>query len=141
MICTFCELDTAGNHAYNCPANIKKYYFANNAGTGWICPTCKTVYSPDTHKCFNCSPFIIVNTEFIGLELLLKANTPTCLDCGMAYDDFGMDTTLPNLQWRMIMGEDTGKILCANCMVKRAKAKIKGVLAARMVFEVLPDEI
>lgn len=58
-----------------------------------------------------------------------------CLDCGLLYDEFGMDTTLPNLQWKAIMGHEGG-ILCASCMVKRA-SNLRGVLAARMVFEVM----
>lgn len=61
-----------------------------------------------------------------------------CLDCSLPYDEFGMDTTVPNLQWEMIMGHEGG-ILCASCMVKRA-SKIRGVLAARMVFEIVPGD-
>lgn len=63
-----------------------------------------------------------------------------CEDCGLPYSEFGLDTTLPNLQWEMIHPEnDGGGVLCASCMVKRA-TKIKGVIAARMVFEIYPDK-
>lgn len=60
-----------------------------------------------------------------------------CEDCGLAYSDFGLDTTVPNLQWELIHPGGEGGILCANCMVKRA-SRLNGIIAARMVFEIVP---
>ncbi len=57
-----------------------------------------------------------------------------CEDCGLLYTKFGLDTTLPDEQWRLIHPEREGGILCANCMVQRA-SEIAGIVAARMVFE------
>jgi len=58
-----------------------------------------------------------------------------CEDCGLKYQDFPLDTTLPDNQWKDIHPEgDGGGILCANCMVKRG-SHLPGVIAARMVFE------
>lgn len=56
-----------------------------------------------------------------------------CLDCGKDYEEFPLDTVLPNDQWAMI-NPALGGVLCANCMVERA-SKIKGVIVARIVFE------
>jgi len=61
-----------------------------------------------------------------------------CEDCGLPYDDFGLDTTIENLEWEAIDGHG---ILCANCMVKRASKKIDGVIAARMHFVIIPKVI
>ena len=58
---------------------------------------------------------------------------PKCLDCGMPYKDFPLDTTLPDEQWRMIH-DGEGGLLCAGCMVARA-AHIPGVIAVRMFIE------
>ena len=61
----------------------------------------------------------------------------TCKDCGLPYDDFGLDTVLPNLQWSTISPEHETEmdiILCANCMVKRA-SKFDNVIVAHMFFE------
>ncbi len=60
-----------------------------------------------------------------------------CKDCGLAYDDYGGDTTLPNNQWSDITKKDDASILCANCMVKRA-SELPGFIAARMVFDFAP---
>lgn len=56
-----------------------------------------------------------------------------CADCGLPYEDFGIDTTLPNLQWKELT-PDGVSLLCANCICKRA-AKMPNVLAARTVIE------
>lgn len=41
-----------------------------------------------------------------------------CLDCGLPYNQFGLDMVLPDQQWQVICPEDS--ILCANCISKRA---------------------
>ena len=56
-----------------------------------------------------------------------------CMDCGMPYEDFPCDTTLPNEQWQLIHDQHEG-LLCAGCMVARA-AKLPGVIAVRMFIE------
>ena len=60
---------------------------------------------------------------------------PNCLDCGMPYQGFPLDMTLPNEQWLMIHPEGEGGLLCAGCIVKRA-AKLPGIIVvkARFVF-------
>lgn len=60
-----------------------------------------------------------------------------CEDCGLPYDDFWLDTTIPNSQWSAIHPQGEGGVLCANCMVKRASL-LPGIIAARMVFEFAP---
>lgn len=42
-----------------------------------------------------------------------------CIDCGILYKDMGLDLVLPDQQWKIICPEN--KILCANCICKRAK--------------------
>jgi hypothetical protein len=61
-----------------------------------------------------------------------------CLDCGLPYQDFGLDTTLPNEQWLQIHPEGEGELLCANCIVKRASI-LPGIIAARMRLEFVKD--
>ena len=56
-----------------------------------------------------------------------------CMDCGVPYREFPLDTTLPDEQWRMIHDSDGG-VLCASCIVRRA-AKLPGVIAVRAVIE------
>lgn len=64
---------------------------------------------------------------------------PICEDCKKPYSEFGMDTTVPNLQWLAIHPEGEGGILCASCMVSRA-SYLQGAIAARMVFEIASDD-
>lgn len=59
-----------------------------------------------------------------------------CLDCGLDYGDFGMDTLLPRWQWLMIHPSEGG-LLCANCIVKRA-AKIPGAVGLQAVIGIAP---
>jgi hypothetical protein len=47
-----------------------------------------------------------------------------CLDCQMLYREFGLDTVLPDEQWRAIHDSEGG-VLCAACIVKRA-SKLNG---------------
>lgn len=60
-----------------------------------------------------------------------------CKDCGLPYDDFGLDTVLSRLQWSTISDEKED-VLCANCMVKRA-SKFDNVIVAHMFFETRLD--
>lgn len=56
-----------------------------------------------------------------------------CEDCGLLYQEFGIDTTLSNAQWLAVHPEGIDGILCANCIVKRA-SYLPGIIAARMVL-------
>ena len=73
-------------------------------------------------------------------------NAPACMDCGMPYDDFPMDTVLPHDQWLAInpnsddSKDDAGGLLCANCMVRRAKA-LPGAYSTRMQIAFKGNEI
>jgi len=58
-----------------------------------------------------------------------------CKDCGLLYQEFGIDTTLPDNQWLTIHPEGRGGLLCANCIVKRA-SRLPGIIATRMVLEI-----
>ena len=60
----------------------------------------------------------------------------TCLDCGLAYDDFPLDLLLPRSQWLEIHPTDGG-VLCAACVVARA-AKVPGATAVHAVIEIAP---
>lgn len=61
----------------------------------------------------------------------------SCDDCGLPYDEFGLDTALPNNQWADICLDGNASLLCANCIVKRA-SKFHGAIAARMVIDYQP---
>jgi len=50
--------------------------------------------------------------------------TINCLDCGLPYNEMGLDLVLPDQQWKILFPEQSG-VLCANCICKRA-AKFKG---------------
>lgn len=66
---------------------------------------------------------------------MASKKTAKCFDCAKPYAEFGLDTTLPNLQWKELT-PDGAELLCANCIVRRA-SKMPNVLAARMVIEVM----
>ena len=51
-----------------------------------------------------------------------------CIDCDLPYEDFPLDTTLPDEQWAMIAKQED--LLCANCIVKRASL-LKGIIVVR----------
>ena len=70
-------------------------------------------------------------TGNIGMSNHLVAE---CLDCGLPYEDFQLDTTIPDDQWLMIHPEGEGGLLCAGCIVKRA-AKLPRIIAVRARFE------
>ena len=59
-----------------------------------------------------------------------------CKDCELPYQEFGIDTTLPDEQWLMIHPEGFGGLLCANCIVNRA-SHLPGIIAARMRLEII----
>jgi hypothetical protein len=57
-----------------------------------------------------------------------------CLDCGLPYSKFPIDTTLPNEQWELIHPEKNG-LLCAQCIAQRA-SKIEGAVAIRAYIDI-----
>jgi len=68
-----------------------------------------------------------------------------CRDCGLSYDDFGLDTFLPREQWLSILKPEekeinkyTNVVLCANCMVKRG-SKIDGIIGTAMALQTYED--
>jgi len=59
--CPCCEMDTAGNHAWNCPNNpnkIKVTFESVQINQGWECPRCKTIWSPEIKQC-NCRTIVV----------------------------------------------------------------------------------
>ena len=56
-----------------------------------------------------------------------------CRECGVPYEDLGLDITLPDWQWGMIHPE-VGGILCGNCIAKRAEM-LPGAIAIRARIE------
>ncbi len=63
------------------------------------------------------------------------AGSVKCEDCGLLYQDFPMDITLPDNQWIELTGYVDGEgILCGWCIIKRAANKNKYV-AGRLRFE------
>jgi hypothetical protein len=60
-----------------------------------------------------------------------------CLDCGLPYDQFGLDTHLSRWQWLMIH-PDEGGVLCANCIITRA-GRIRGAVLVHLVIEIAPQ--
>lgn len=85
----------------------------------------RTVSVEEAAKAFSAPPQPAQREEDTGAA--------ECMDCSMAYSDFGLDTTLPDDQWHMINGSPNG-LLCASCIVKRA-AKLPGVIAMRVRLE------
>lgn len=55
---------------------------------------------------------------------------PRCMDCGLSYYKFGLDSVLPHDQWKLINPNNEG-LLCANCIVMRA-AKLGSVVVVKM---------
>ena len=65
---------------------------------------------------------------------MMDHNRPlTCMDCPKLYRDFPLDSTLPDEQWRMIHNSEGG-VLCANCMVARAR-KLPGAVVVHIRIE------
>ena len=63
-----------------------------------------------------------------------------CRDCGLLYQDHGLDITLPDDQWKMIHPE-VGGVLCGRCIAVRADL-LEGAIAirARIDFGDMNDE-
>ena len=60
-----------------------------------------------------------------------------CMDCGTPYADFPLDVNLPRAQWLAIHSAENG-VLCAQCIVRRIKERIPGVIVCHMIAEVAP---
>lgn len=60
-----------------------------------------------------------------------------CMDCNKAYEDFGLDVTLPNEQWALINLQNDG-LLCVQCMVNRAD-KLGNIISIRMNLLTIND--
>lgn len=60
----------------------------------------------------------------------------SCRECGLPYEDLGLDITLPDDQWLMIHPEGGG-ILCGSCIAKRA-AFLPRAIALRAYIEFAP---
>jgi hypothetical protein len=56
-----------------------------------------------------------------------------CLDCGKSYEEFGLDVSMPDEDWKLINPKKDG-LLCANCIVKRA-SQIEGVIVIKMQLD------
>jgi hypothetical protein len=50
---------------------------------------------------------------------VILPKTVCCYDCGIQYNEMGLDLVLPDQQWKIIFPEESG-VLCANCICKRA---------------------
>jgi hypothetical protein len=65
-----------------------------------------------------------------------SANCPAkCLDCGLDYDQFGMDTQVPRAQW-LTIHPDEGGLLCATCIVRRIAQRLPGATLVHLITEV-----
>lgn len=60
--------------------------------------------------------------------------TAACMDCGLPYADFSLDSTLPDDEWALIHDSEGG-LLCASCMVRRIKERVPGAVAVRMKID------
>lgn len=61
-----------------------------------------------------------------------------CLDCGKPYVDFPLDMTLPDDQWLLVHPAGFDGLLCAGCIVARAKM-LPRVVAVRAQIEFAED--
>jgi len=55
-----------------------------------------------------------------------------CRDCGIPYQDFGADLTLPHDQWDAV--SEGAPLLCGTCICRRVRA-MDGSIAVRAVIE------
>src|SRR5512138_3482472 len=62
------------------------------------------------------------------------ASKAECEDCGLPYNDFMLDVTLPDEQWLAIHPSGINGLLCARCIVARA-SKLKNIVAVRAVLD------
>lgn len=60
----------------------------------------------------------------------------TCEDCGLSYQEFGVDAVLSDEQWKLIHPEGSEGLLCANCIIKRASF-LPHIIAARVTLDIL----
>lgn len=58
-----------------------------------------------------------------------------CRDCGLPYEQFGLDVSAPQQQWNLIHPEGEGGLLCANCIVRR------GAVFGATVLQVWFDQL
>ena len=59
-----------------------------------------------------------------------------CKDCGLDYEEHGVDITFPHSQWNLLIGNDHGGgVLCGTCIAKRA-SNIAGCVAIRAKLDV-----
>jgi len=58
-----------------------------------------------------------------------------CIDCGIPYEEFGLNMTLPDEQWLLIHPEGLHGLLCANCIARRAE-KLEGSISIRAKIEI-----
>ena len=66
-------------------------------------------------------------------ETDIQQTTVKCEDCGLLYQDFPMDVTVPDEQWVTLTGYTEGEgILCGSCIILRGSKKY---VAARLKFE------
>lgn len=87
--------------------------------------------------------------EWMRLQALLEGDDPRvlkaeCYDCGLPYQNFGLDLLVPRSQWLEIINLDPplhpedpnndGGLLCASCIVKRA-GRLGGSSAVHAVIE------
>lgn len=92
-----------------------RYYVSPDA-KGWvwvmICNTCR-------------------DSCVVDVPAQLKAE---CEDCGLPYESFMLDVTLPDEQWFAIHPSGKSGLLCARCIVARA-SKLSNVVAVRAVLD------
>ena len=60
-----------------------------------------------------------------------------CRECGLPYEEHGLDITLPDEQWLMIHPQDGG-VLCGTCIAKRAE-RLPRAIAIRAYIELASD--
>jgi len=70
---------------------------------------------------------------FMISEADMQQVVVACEDCGLLYQDFPMDVTIPNEQWAVLTGYRDGEgILCGACIIQRGVGKY---IVARLRFE------
>lgn len=51
ILCTYCEVSSAGTHGPHCPMNPSNASRYSDLPTGWLCPRCSQVHSPFRLSC------------------------------------------------------------------------------------------
>jgi hypothetical protein len=104
-----------------------KYYVSPDAkGMVWVM-ICKCGVS----CAFDVSAQQCVESDGGNGAAQLKA---VCEDCGLPYESFLLDITLPNEQWLAIHPSGKNGLLCAQCIVARA-SKLSNIIAVRAVLD------